>query len=69
MKFELDLWLERSDPRIILRDVASGRVLMYWDSSTLRRSLLHGDTCLEDLLDTQLSCAERLGLVREAGAG
>lgn len=69
MKLELDVWLERHDPRIIVRDADSRRVLLQWDSDTVQRELASGDLCLEDLCDTALSCAERLGLVAQAQPG
>lgn len=69
MKMEIDLWLERRDPRIIVRDRDSGCVIMVWDSKTLDQELARGDLCLEDLCDTGLSCAERLGLVAEVRPG
>ena len=69
MKLELDIWLERADPRIVLRDVDSRQVLLQWDSATIKRELAQGNLCLEDLCDTGLSCAERLGLVTQAQPG
>ena len=69
MKIEIDLWLERYDPRITVRDSDSGCVLMTWDSTRLRQELAHGDVCMEDLCDCRLSCAERLGLVEEKRPG
>lgn len=69
MKLELDLWLERYNPRIILRDADSRLVLLQWDSATLERELARGDLCLEDLCDTRLNCAERLGLVEQSQPG
>lgn len=69
MKLELDVWIERFDPRITLRDSASRRVLLQWDSQTILRELDSGDLCLEDLCDARLSHAERLGLVIQAQPG
>lgn len=69
MKLELNVWLERADPCITLRDTTSGQVLLHWDGETLRREFACGDLCLEDLCDTGLSCAERLGLVAQAQPG
>lgn len=69
MKLELDVWLERYEPRIILRESESRRVLLQWDSQTIQRELVSGDLCLEDLCDTRLSHAERLGLVIQAQPG
>jgi hypothetical protein len=69
MKLELDIWLERFEPCIILREVDSRQVLLHWDSATIQREMARGDLCLEDLCDTRLSCAERLGLVAQAQPG
>lgn len=69
MKLELDVWLERAEPCIIVRDVDSRQVLLHWDSATLQREFAHGDLCLEDLCDTRLGIAERLGLVAQALTG
>lgn len=69
MKLELDVWLERFEPRIILRDVETRQILLQWDSQTIEHELTHGDLCLEDLCDTRLSYAERLGLVPQAQPG
>lgn len=69
MKLELNVWLERVDPSITLRDTDTGQVLLRWDGDTLRREFASGDLCLEDLCDTGLSCAERLGLVAQAQPG
>jgi hypothetical protein len=69
MKLELDVWLERSEPCILLRDVERRVILLHWDSRTIRRELASGDLCLEDLCDIRLSCAERLGLVAQAQPG
>lgn len=69
MKLELDVWLERFEPRIILRDAETRQILLQWDSQTIERELTHGDLCLEDLCDTRLSYAERLGLVQQAQPG
>lgn len=69
MKLELDVWLERFEPRIILRDTDTGQVLLLWDSQTITREMSNGDLCLEDLCDTRLGYAERLGLVPEARPG
>lgn len=69
MKLELDIWLERYNPRIILRDADSRLVLLQWDGATLERELASGDFCLEDLCDTRLNCAERLGLVEQSQPG
>lgn len=69
MKLELDVWLERAEPRILLRDVERQVIVIHWDSGTIRRELASGDLCLEDLCDTRLSCAERLGLVALAQPG
>jgi hypothetical protein len=69
MKLELDVWLERAEPCITLRDAGSGQVLLQWDGEAVRRELASGDLCMEDLCDTGLSCAERLGLVAQAQPG
>ncbi len=69
MKMEINLWLERYDPRITVRDTESGCVLLTWDSRTLQRELARGDLCMENLCDSRLSCAERLGLVVETRPG
>ena len=69
MKLELDVWLERYEPCVILREADTRRILLQWDSSTVRRELAHGDLCIEDLCDTRLSVAERLGLVVQALPG
>lgn len=69
MNLDIDLWLERRDPRIIIRDRDTGDVVMVWDSITLGRELARGDLCMEDLCDTELSCSERLGLVAEIWPG
>jgi len=69
MKLELDVWLERAEPCILLRDVERQVILLHWDSRTIQREFASGDLCLEDLCDTRLSCAERLGLVAQAQPG
>lgn len=69
MKLELNVWLERFEPCIILRDVDSRQVLLHWDSQTIQKELTQGDLCLEDLCDTRLTYAERLGLVAQAQPG
>lgn len=69
MKLELDVWLERYEPRVTLREAETRRILLQWDSSTVRRELAHGDLCIEDLCDTRLSVAERLGMVVQALPG
>lgn len=69
MKLELDVWLERYDPCVILRDTGNGQVLLRWDAATVRQELARGDLCLEDLCNTGLSIAERLGLVVQAQPG
>ncbi len=69
IKLELDVWLERFEPCITLRETDTQQVLLHWDSTTIERELATGDLCLEDLCDTRLSCAERLGLVAQASPG
>lgn len=69
MKLELDIWLERYEPCVVLRDRETGQVLLYWDGPTVRREMARGDLCLEDLCDVRLSIAERLGLVVQAQPG
>lgn len=69
MQLQLDIWLERYDPCITLRDAYSGRIVLVWEADIVRRRLARGDLCLEDLCDTDLSCAERLGLMPEIQDG
>lgn len=62
MELILDLWLERKDPVLRIRESHQGRLLLQWDRKELRERFFTGALCPEDLQDINLPLWERLGL-------
>lgn len=50
MQLTVDAWLERSEPRVTLRDAENGRAVARWQGLAVGWLLEEGGLALEDLL-------------------